>query len=190
MKNICVYLGSNPGKDKDIQRSVIALGQEIAKHNLTLVYGGSSNGLMGILAKTVLEHEGRVIGITTKAILAQEEPLTDISEFIVTETMQERKRLLQERADAFVVIPGGLGTLEEVFETWNAMKLGLFTKPLAFLNVNDYYEGLFTFIKHCMAEGFIDKSTLPEPIMASTAEEVITRLLAPTRSATPTTLSQ
>lgn len=112
---------------------------------------------MGLLATTVIDLGGKVTGVIPESLIAQEQPLKSLDELIITKTMQERKLLMQQKADAFIVMPGGLGTLEEAFDTWNAIKIGLLNKPLGFLNIDGYFDGLFSFITHTEAQGFVSK---------------------------------
>ena len=110
---------------------------------------------MGILANAVMSHGGLVTGIIPKQLILQEKPLKSLNELIVTDSMQERKRLMAQRADGFITMPGGLGTLEETFETWNAIKIGILNKPIGFLNINGYFDDLFVFITRCVKSGLI-----------------------------------
>lgn len=173
MKSICVYLGAKPGNSELFQEKTIELGKEIALNGFNLVYGGSSTGLMGVLAQTVKAYGGTVTGIIPKNLLSDERKSHDLDKFILTETMQERKLLLQKLSDAFVVMPGGIGTLEEAFETWNAIKIGSIQKPIGFLNVGKFFESLFTFVEHCHESGFISKEQLGIPLMASEPHKLI-----------------
>lgn len=117
MKNICVYLGANNGNDLSFKQAVINLAHEIVRLELTLIYGGSSLGLMGLLATTVKQLGGNVIGVITDYLIDKEKPLSTLNELYVVKSMHERKRLMQQLADCFVVMPGGLGTLEEAIDT-------------------------------------------------------------------------
>ncbi|AHE67044.1 TIGR00730 family Rossman fold protein [Legionella oakridgensis] len=163
MKSICVYLGANLGQEQAFSQCTVQMGQELVRRNYRLVYGGSSHGLMGILANTVLDCGGKVTGIIPKHLIAQEEPLETLDELFITENMQERKLMMQQHSDAFIVMPGGLGTLEEAFETWDAIKIGVVNKPLGFLNVGNFYDGLFSFITHCVHHKFISQSQMRIP---------------------------
>lgn len=157
VKSICVYLGAKFGNSPLFKDAVLQLGQKIAHSNIRLVYGGSSLGLMGLLATSVIDSGGKVTGIIPENLLALEQPLTSLDELIITKTMQERKILMQEKADAFIVMPGGLGTLEEAFETWNAIKIGVLNKPIGFLNLDSYFDGLFAFIANAQKQGYISE---------------------------------
>lgn len=163
MKSICVYLGANFGTSIAFKQAVVQLGQQIARTNMRLIYGGSSLGLMGLLATSVMNLGGMVTGIITDNLMAFEKPFMSIDELIVVKTMQERKQLMQQAADAFIVMPGGLGTLEEAFETWNAIKIGKFDKPLGFLNIDNYFDDLFSFIKNTEKNGFVSKKQTDIP---------------------------
>lgn len=176
MKSVCVYLGAKLGNGEHLTEAAIALGQAIAIRGIKLVYGGSSCGLMGLLAREVVHCGGQVLGVISKGILEVEKPLNSIDQLIITETMQERKLLLQQHADAFVVMPGGLGTLEEAIDTWNAIKLGIMQKPIGFLNLGHYYDGLFSFMTHCEQEGFISDTQLKIPLIESDPERLLNEL--------------
>src|SRR3990167_3937848 len=163
MKSIGVYLGANCGNNNVFKESVILLGQEIAALGLTLIYGGSSLGLMGILATTIKNHGGKVVGVITEQLIDKEKPLSTLDELHIVNSMQERKQLIQQRSDMFIVMPGGLGTLEEAFDTWNAIKIGIFNKPLGFLNIEGYFDELFAFISTSNKNGFISDDQLKIP---------------------------
>lgn len=177
MKSICVYLGANPGNNTNLIDIVSALGKLIASKNMNLVYGGSSLGLMGILANAALANNGSVTGIITEHLIEREKPLTTLNELIIVNTMQERKLLLQQRADAFIVLPGGLGSLEETFETWSAIKLGLIKKPIGFLNVDGYYDNLFLFISSCVKNGFITDKQAQIPKIHENPEILLSSII-------------
>ena len=176
MPSICVYLGANPGANPLFQDTVRMLGQELVLRGLSLVYGGSSLGLMGMLANTVKEYGGQVIGITTSQLMEQEKPLHNLDELLVVHSMQERKQLMQQKSDKFLVMPGGLGTMEEAFDTWNAIKMGLFNKPIGFLNTGGYFDHLFSFISACEHQGFILKNQSTIPRVSSDIKELLTEL--------------
>lgn len=158
VKSVCVYLGAKFGNSTLIKDVVVQLANQIAHSNIRLIYGGSGLGLMGLLATSVIDLGGKATGIIPENLIALEKPLTSLDELIITKTMQERKMLMQEKADAFIVMPGGLGTLEEVFDTWNAIKIGAFNKPLGFLNIDGYFDGLFSFIGNAEKQGYISQA--------------------------------
>lgn len=177
MKSICVYLGAKFGSSRLFKDVVIQLGHKIAQSNIRLIYGGSSLGLMGLLATSVMDLGGKVTGIIPESLIALEKPLTSLDELIITKTMQERKMLMQQKADAFIVMPGGLGTLEEAFETWNAIKIGVFNKPFGFLNIDGYFDGLFSFIINAEQHGFVTKTQVQIP-QINTCPSLLVSLLS------------
>lgn len=176
MKNICVYLGANFGNKGNFKKSVETLGKEIAEQGFTLIYGGSSLGMMGLLANTVKENGGTVIGIITRNLIDKEIPLSNLDELIVVDSMQERKKLMQLKSDSFVVMPGGLGTLEEAIETWNAIKIGEIKKPIAFFNQGNYFDGLFNFMSNCADSGFLKSEHLTIPIVSDSVIDIMSQL--------------
>lgn len=179
MKSVCVYLGAHSGNNNQFNEAVILLAKELAKMELTLVYGGSSLGMMGLLATTVKELGGKAIGVITKNLIEQEKPLERLDELHIVDTMQERKRVMQQLADIFIVMPSGLGTLEEVFETWNAIKIGELKKGIGFLNINGYFDGLFSFIRTCEQNGFLLKKDGSIPIVQPNVHSLLARMITP-----------
>ena len=154
--SVCVYCGSRPGVDAVYAEAARATGQWIGAHGGQLVYGGGRNGLMGIVAQATQEAGGRVVGIIPKALVDKEQANHHCDELHVVDTMHERKRLMAERADAFLALPGGIGTFEELFETWTWRQLGYHNKPIGVLNQDGYYDHLLTFMHHSVDEGFMD----------------------------------
>ena len=173
MNHICVYLGSSFGNKECYKHSVEALGKEIAAQEYTLIYGGSSLGMMGVLANTAMKHGGKVIGITTQHLLDKEIPLDTLDELIIVDSMQERKKRMQTMADSFIVMPGGLGTLEEAIETWNAIKIGEISKPFAFLNLEAYFDHLFKFMQSCSENDFLHADHLEMPIISDDIQYIL-----------------
>jgi uncharacterized protein (TIGR00730 family) len=163
MLSICVYLGAKPGNNPRFREVTTILGHAIAESGHRLIYGGSSQGLMGLLANAALARGGLVTGIIPQNLIPQEKPLSTLDKLIVTDSMQERKYLMEQQADAFIVMPGGIGTLEEVFETWNAVKIGAIKKPIGFLNIDGFFDGLFSFITHCVKCEFLSPADAQIP---------------------------
>jgi len=153
--SICVYCGSKPGTDPLFAQAAVDVGQWIAAHGGQLVYGGGSGGLMGIVADATLAAGGRVVGIIPKALVEKEWAHHGCTELHVVENMHERKRMMAERADAFLALPGGIGTLEELFEVWTWRQLGYHDKPIGLLNTAGYYDGLLAFLQHAVASQFL-----------------------------------
>jgi len=176
MKSVCVYLGANFGVDKQLEDKVIQLGNHIQQMGLTLVYGGSSLGMMGLLAKTVKEQGGCVVGVITEHLLDKEKPLENLDALHVVNSMQDRKKMMQDLSDAFVVMPGGIGTLEEAVETWNAIKIGEINKRIGFLNVGGYFDHLFKFISHCHEQGFVMQEHAHIPAVHADVPELMNTL--------------
>ncbi|MBC8072548.1 MAG: TIGR00730 family Rossman fold protein [Deltaproteobacteria bacterium] len=155
MATITVFCGSNSGVRPDYVAAAVTLGRLLAERGDTLVYGGSSVGLMGALADAALAAGGKVVGIIPEALKAREVDHRGLTELHVVDSMHTRKRMMADRADAFVALPGGAGTLEELFEVWTWAQLGDHRKPCALLDVAGYYAALAGFLDHMVAEGFI-----------------------------------
>lgn len=158
-KAVCVFLGSSIGYSKLYAKVAMHLAKEIAKRKITLIYGGGTHGLMGMLASETLNNNGEVIGIITQNLF-QKEGNIGLTNLYIVNTMHERKLLMAHLAHHFIALPGGLGTLEEIFEFWNGAKLGLHKKQIGLLNISDYYTKLFYFIQHSMQQGFIQSDHL------------------------------
>ena len=153
--SICVYCGSRPGERAEFSDAAQSVGEWIGAHRGQLVYGGGRTGLMGTVAEATRNAGGRVVGIIPKALVDRElaNPLCD--ELHVVDTMHERKAMMGERADAFIALPGGIGTFEELFEIWTWRQLGYHDKPVGILDVAGYYSGLLDFLAHSVREGFM-----------------------------------
>ena len=153
--SICVYCGSRNGDDPRFANLAQQVGTWIGLHGGQLVYGGGRNGLMGIVAQATMAAGGQVIGIIPKALVDKEWAHHGCTELHVVETMHERKRMMAERADAFLALPGGIGTFEELFEVWTWRQLGYHDKPIGILNSEGYYDGLMAFIGQVVAHDFM-----------------------------------
>jgi len=153
--SLCVYCGSRPGTDPAFADAARRVGDWIGKHGGQLVYGGGRNGLMGLVASATLEAGGRVVGVIPQALVEREWANQDCTELLIVETMHERKREMAERADAFLALPGGIGTFEEFFEVWTWRQLGYHDKPVGLLNVNGYYDGLLQFLAQSIEQQFM-----------------------------------
>jgi len=147
--SVCVYCGSRNGASPAYVDVAKTVGQWIGAHNGQLVYGGGNNGLMGVVAQAAADAGARVVGIIPKALQTQENTRTACTELHVVDTMHERKRMMAERADAFIALPGGIGTFEEFFEVWTWRQLGYHDKPIGLLNTEGYYDGLLNFAQKC-----------------------------------------
>jgi len=155
LKNICVYCGSNPGTRPDYVEQARVLARELVKRDLGLVYGGSVVGIMGVVANEVLAAGGRVIGVIPELLLKKEQAHLGLTELHMVQNMHERKAMMMEKADGFVALPGGAGTLEEFFEVWTWAQLNMHQKPCGLLNIAGYYDALMQFIDHSVEEAFI-----------------------------------
>lgn len=153
--SLCVYCGSRSGTDPACAELAHAVGHWIGSHGGQLVYGGGRNGLMGIVADSTRNAGGRVVGIIPTALVEREWAHQGCDELHVVDTMHERKRMMMDRADAFLALPGGIGTLEELFEVWTWRQLGYHDKPVGILNANGYYEGMLQFMQNVVHEGFM-----------------------------------
>ena len=153
--SLCVYCGSRSGEDPKFAVLAKSVGNWIGHHGGQLVYGGGRNGLMGILADATLAAGGRVIGVIPEALVEKEWAHTGCTELHVVGTMHERKRIMAEHADAFLALPGGIGTLEEFFEVWTWRQLGYHAKPVGLLNLDGYYDDLLAFLNASVKNGFM-----------------------------------
>ena len=153
--SLCVYCGSKPGTDPAFTQAAIQVGTWIGQHAGQLVYGGGRNGLMGIVADATLAAGGRVIGVIPRALVEKEWAHTGCTELHIVETMHERKQMMAEKADAFVALPGGIGTFEEFFEVWTWRQLGYHNKPIGLLNTSDYYNPLLNVLDRVVQKEFM-----------------------------------
>lgn len=177
MKSIAVFCGSKPGNKAIYKNSAIEVGNELVKHNISLVYGGSSTGIMGEVANAVLNSGGKVTGVIPKILVNQERAHHNLTELKVVDSMHERKALMYELVDGFITLPGGIGTLEEFFEvfTWNA--IGEHQKLCGLLNIGGYYDPLIHLIHHMVDEGFLSKEILKVVVIDDNVERLVMRLI-------------
>ncbi len=173
IKNVCVYCGSGPGKDPAYLAAAQTLGKALAKRGVGLVYGGGSLGLMGETARSVLEAGGRVTGIIPQFLSGREQMLRDVQELIVVDDMHQRKRLMFERSDAFVALPGGIGTLEELVEQLTWAQLGRHTKPIVLANINKFWQPFLGLLGHMRDESFIRAGLEVRFVTVDKAEDIL-----------------
>ena len=178
IKTVCVYCGSGPGTNPRFIEGAKALGKALAENNIRLVYGGGAVGLMGAVATAVLDHGGLVTGIIPDFLRKREHEMTRVQEMIVTPDMHERKRLMSERSDAFVALPGGVGTLEELVEQLTWQQLGRHAKPVLLANVDGFWEPLFSLVSHMRQTQFIRAGLSVDILKADKVEEIVPRLRA------------
>ena len=155
MRRVCVFCGSSAGSNPEYATHMTLLGKTLAERGLDLVYGGGSIGLMGVVADAVLAHGGKVIGVIPESIARVEVAHNRLTELMVVKDMHERKATMAQLSDGFIAAPGGIGTLEELFEIWTWAQLGLHHKPLGFFDVQDYYRPLHGFLDHMVQQGFV-----------------------------------
>jgi hypothetical protein len=174
---VCVYCGSRHGREEAYTGAARELGQAIGQRGWQLVYGGGHVGLMGEIADATLAAGGQVIGVITEALMQREVGHRGLTELHVVRTMHERKRLMAERADLFVALPGGIGTMEELFEAWTWHQLGYHDQPIGLLNVAGYYDGFLQFCDRMVAEGFLAQPQR-ETLLTHTKPEALLQALA------------
>lgn len=178
MKSLCVYCGSSFGKDTVYADAARLLAKEMVAQDIGLVYGGGKVGLMGVIADEVLKLGGAATGIIPQALFEKEVGHTGLTELRVVQDMHERKALMAELADGFVALPGGIGTLEELFEILTWAQLGFHQKPVGVLNVNGFYDGLIAFLQMQVAQGFVKDKQAALLLHESSAPALITRMQA------------
>lgn len=175
MNRICVYCGSSPGLLAEYRDAATALGHTLAERGIGLVYGGASVGVMGAVADGVLEKGGEVIGVIPFALATREVAHDGLSELIVVESMHERKARMAELSDGFIALPGGWGTLEEIFEMLTWAQLGFHDKPCGLLNISNYYDQLYAFLEHAINQRFVREQYRPMMMMEPSAETLLNR---------------
>jgi uncharacterized protein (TIGR00730 family) len=178
IRTVCVFCGSGSGTDPAFAEAARQFGKLLAENGVGLVYGGGSLGLMGILATSVLEHGGRVTGVIPEFLTGREHVMARAQEIIVTRDMHERKRIMFERADAFVALPGGIGTLEELVEQITWAQLGRHRKPIIIANVGKFWDPLLALFDHMRALAFIRPGLNFECVVVDKVEHILPKLAA------------
>ena len=176
-KRICVFCGSSPGVDPIYVETAVKLGHLLAHQGIGLVYGGASIGVMGAVANAALEAGGEVIGVMPKHLIDKEVGHSNLTELYVTRNMHERKMRMADLSDGFIALPGGMGTLEEVFEILTWGQLGIHEKPCGFVNVNGYYDKLLQFLDHSVEQGFLRPQHRAIALVDESAEGLLMKLL-------------
>lgn len=176
MKSICVFCGSNSGKGVSYLVAAQKLGKFMAAENLSLVYGGGNIGIMGELANTVLQYNGKVTGVIPEDLVAREVVLRDVTDLRIVSSMHERKAMMSELSDGFIAMPGGIGTLEEFFEIWTWAQLGIHNKPIGLFNVDGYFDLLIEFINKTISEEFVKENNLKMIIVDDDCERLIQKM--------------
>lgn len=175
MNSICVYCGSSPGRLPQYQQAAAELGRRLVSRDITLVYGGASVGLMGVVADAVLDAGGQAIGVIPEALAIKEVAHSGLTEQFVVHSMHERKARMAELSDGFIALPGGWGTLEEIFEILTWAQLGFHEKPCGLLNVHGYFDGLFSFLEQAIDEQFVKPIYRDMLIMTEDSGEMLDR---------------
>ena len=178
IRTVCVYCGSGPGTDPDYIAAARELGAALANNGVSLVYGGGSLGLMGALAEAVLDQGGHVTGIIPEFLTGREKMMVRAQEVIVTHDMHERKRLMFERADAFIALPGGIGTLEELVEQLTWAQLGRHRKPIVIANIKQFWDPLLELIEHMKRLAFIRSGLAVDFIVVERVADILPRIAA------------
>jgi uncharacterized protein (TIGR00730 family) len=176
LKHICVYCGSGPGKNPKFMRAAAAFGKILADNRIALVYGGGTIGLMGAIAGSVIDHGGQVIGVIPDFLAAREIAKRDATELVITHDMHERKRIMFDRADAFVALPGGLGTLEELTEQLTWSQLGRHHKPVLIANIDGFWNPLLSLLSHMRDLAFIREGLEIDLLTADRIDDILPRL--------------
>ena len=176
MKKICIFCGSSMGFDPIYKEKAIELGQVLADQGCELLFGGGSVGLMKVVADVMMERHCKVTGTITQHLLDMRVGHPNIDELIVVETMAERKKILEDMADGFIALPGGIGTMDEFFEAYVLSQLRVFDKPVALFNVNGYYDGIVAFIKHMADEGFMRREHAENLIVSDDPKDLLTKM--------------
>jgi len=176
LESICVYCGAGDGEEPAYREAAYALGTSIAKAGIRLVYGGGSVGLMGCVARAALDADGMVTGIIPRFLERREEMFTDVSELVVTEDMHERKMLMFDRAEAFVALPGGIGTLEELVEQLTWIQLGQHEKPVLLANIGQFWQPLIELLDHMREERFIRSAMDVSYLVTDKTSEIVPML--------------
>jgi uncharacterized protein (TIGR00730 family) len=180
IRSVCVYCGSSPGRGQRYVEAGQVLGRSIAQAGLRLIYGGGTKGIMGAVADGAIRGGGKVTGIIPRFLIskeATESALERLDQLIVTQNMHERKHRMFEESDAFVALPGGIGTVEEIVEIMTWAQLGHHRKPIVFANVDGFWNPMLELLDHMRAEGFIHTSHLVKPIVVAEPEQVVPTIL-------------
>ncbi|MEN6491681.1 MAG: TIGR00730 family Rossman fold protein [Rectinema sp.] len=169
---ICVFCGSSLGNHPSYAELAVKLGRTLAERGMVLVYGGGNVGLMGTVAEAAMNSGGKVIGIIPQRLfdLVEQQELTEL---LIVKDMHERKALMQKKADAFISLPGGIGTMEELFEVWSWRYIGYHQKPVAILNIEHYYDRLLEMLRHMVGEGFLHREIYDDLIVSDNIEAVL-----------------
>ena len=177
MKSIAVYCGASPGADPVFADAARSLARVLVEHNIALVYGGGKVGLMGVIADEVLRLGGEASGVIPKALVEREVGHAGLTRLFVVKDMHERKAMMSDLADGFIAMPGGMGTLEELFEMVTWAQLGIHAKPIGLLNVEGFYDGLARFVEHMVGQGFVRPAHAELLTLDASPDALVQRLM-------------
>lgn len=180
IRSVCVYCGSSPGRDEIYAKAGHLLGRSIARAGLRLIYGGGTKGIMGAVAEGALKAGGKVTGIIPRFLInreATESALDRLDELVITDNMHERKHRMFEKSDAFVALPGGIGTVEEIVEIMTWAQLGHHRKPIVFGNVGGFWDPMLALLDHMTAEGFIHTAQRVKPLVVNDPEAIVAAIM-------------
>jgi uncharacterized protein (TIGR00730 family) len=175
--NVAIYCGSSFGNDKIYEESTKLLAKKLAENSLNIVYGGSIQGLMGIVSNESLKFNNSVTGVITYDLIDKEIENKNITTIYKVETINQRKEKMEQLSDAFIAMPGGYGTFDEIFEVISSAQIGYHKKPCVFFNINGYYDHLIAFLKNCVKEGFIKDTYVDMLIVSDNIDEIIEKIL-------------
>ena len=173
IRSICIYCGSNPGTRPEYIEQAQVFARMLARRGIRVVYGGASVGIMGAIADAALAEGGTVVGVIPQSLVDREVAHDGLTQLIVTSSMHERKARMADLSDAFVALPGGIGTLEEIFEIWTWSQLGLHEKPCGLLNIGGYYDSLERFLDETVVNGFLGSGHRSMLLTADTGETLL-----------------
>ncbi len=176
MNNICVFCGSNVGNNIEYEKGAKSLGFELTQKNIHLVYGGGRVGLMGIIADEVLSHKGKVIGVIPDFLIQKEVDHKSLTELRIVKSMHERKQMMASLSDAFIAMPGGLGTLEELAEILTWVQLEIIKKPIGLLNINGFFDSLIHQLDHMTKEGFLNTETRKNLVVSDNPKDLVEKI--------------
>ncbi|PTE07301.1 TIGR00730 family Rossman fold protein [Mesorhizobium helmanticense] len=180
IRSVCVYCGSSPGRDETYAKAGHLLGRSIARSGLRLIYGGGTKGIMGAVADGALKAGGKVTGIIPRFLInreATESALDKLDELVITDNMHERKHRMFEKSDAFVALPGGIGTVEEIVEIMTWGQLGHHRKPIVFANIKGFWDPMLSLLDHMSAEGFIHTAQRVKPLVVDDPEAIVAAIM-------------
>jgi hypothetical protein len=180
IRSVCVYCGSSPGRDEAYVKAGHLLGRSLAKSGLRLIYGGGTKGIMGAVAEGALKAGGKVSGIIPRFLInkeATETALDRLDELLITDNMHERKHRMFEKSDAFVALPGGIGTVEEIVEIMTWAQLGHHRKPIVFANIKGFWDPMLSLIEHMADEGFIHTAHRVKPLVVADPEAIVAAIM-------------